>query len=680
MPPTDCPSLDLLESYRSGLIDAALLESISDHIAKCPACETRLENSASRPNGLAPPRSRAPAEPAFAVAVARILEFPREAAPLGPGCRLRDYTLLETIGEGGMGTVYKARHERLDRIVAVKVIRSCLSGTTTALARFEREMKAVGRVKDDRIVQALDAGEADGVAYLAMEYVEGRNLSALVKEHGPLPKAQAFDIIRQAAGGLAHAHSVGLVHRDLKPGNLMLMPDGRVKILDLGLAAIGDDMPPSDKTGAETVAGLGELTQTGRAVGTLHYMAPEQKSNAHSADARADIYGLGATLWYLLTGTPPQPGPRPPQLSDAIWQKLLAENPNDRFRLAEEVAAALSGRSPRRFQTTAIAAGVLVTAAAIGLLMRDPAVEPGQSITSAVPPANHGPSPGHLGMNDSDARAFQQQWADQLQQPVLRGGPNGHRMALIGPGVVPLGPACDATITRPYELAATETTVGQFAAFVQATGYRTTAETNSEGGNYFDPNAPSGKKFKTGPQYTWRTPGYGAVESDQPVTQVSWADANAYCEWLTKSSGRVCRLPTEAEWLWAYRAGDAGDPSGAWARKPANASGNPYWIRSTVVPPLKPQPVSRRPANAWGLHDMIGNVFELCSDEYDEVPTQSVTDYCCRGTQHRFAVIHGHCYYSVVSDLQNSRGREATCREAVGFRVLIEIDSAQIGK
>ena len=277
-----------------------------------------------------------------------------------------EYTVLDQIGEGGMGVVLKAQHRRMDRLVAIKVLSSAAMKQAGAVERFQREVKAAARLEHPNIVTAHDAGEHEGVHYLAMQYVDGKDLATLVKDHGPLEVRQAVEYILQAAGGLQYAHEQGIVHRDIKPGNLLLDKRGTVKILDMGLARI---------TGAEAALGGAErLTTTGQVMGTCDYMAPEQSLDTHQADARADIYSLGCTLFRLLTGNPPYKGetfaklflmhleapipslcearPEVPEALDAICHRMLAKKPEDRYQsMAEVVAeleallAVLSGRS-----------------------------------------------------------------------------------------------------------------------------------------------------------------------------------------------------------------------------------------------------------------------------------------------------------------------------------------------
>ena len=213
---------------------------------------------------------------------------------VGTGSQLGPYQLLDKLGEGGMGAVYKARHTKLDRLVALKVLPPHVLSRPDALSRFEREMKAVGKLQHPNVVQALDAGDFGGVHYLSMEYVEGQDLLELVKAKGPMSVVNACQAVRQAALGLAAAHKLGLVHRDIKPSNLFVTKEtGQIKILDMGLALLSQEEAQA------------ALTSTGQCFGTPDYMAPEQWEDAHTCDARADLYALGCTLFTLLVGRAP---------------------------------------------------------------------------------------------------------------------------------------------------------------------------------------------------------------------------------------------------------------------------------------------------------------------------------------------------------------------------------------
>lgn len=267
--------------------------------------------------------------------------------------KLGDYRILSRIGSGGMGTVYKALHERMGRTVALKVLRPEIQRDPALLKRFDREVRVAARLSHPNIVAALDAREQDGLHFLITEFIEGVDLDALVRRDGPLSVRDAVECILQAARGLDYAHRQGVVHRDIKPANLLRDNGDVVKVLDMGLARLDTSQDSA----------ISELTQTGMVMGTAAYMAPEQARDTSRADARSDIYSLGCTLYFLLNGRSmfaggsmidtlmshvSQPAPSLLQNShsiqsevDGIYRRMVAKNPDDRFQTAAELVTEL---------------------------------------------------------------------------------------------------------------------------------------------------------------------------------------------------------------------------------------------------------------------------------------------------------------------------------------------------
>lgn len=238
-----------------------------------------------------------------------------ESVPLVIG----DYVVQDMIGRGGMGVVLKGRHQRMRRTVAIKFLLQSMDPSRSIQQRFEREVQAAAQLDHPNIVTAYDAGvHDDGSYYLVMQYVEGQDLSTLVKNSGPLPVSLALHLILQAAEGLAYAHEHGIVHRDVKPGNILLDHQGVVRVLDMGLARIRPTPGEHDEDGGAHA----DLTSPGNVMGTINYMAPEQALDARTADQRSDIYGLGCTLYFLLTGNPPYQ-------RDTIMLRLLAHREDE---------------------------------------------------------------------------------------------------------------------------------------------------------------------------------------------------------------------------------------------------------------------------------------------------------------------------------------------------------------
>ncbi|HIQ20257.1 MAG TPA: serine/threonine protein kinase [Planctomycetes bacterium] len=285
------------------------------------------------------------------------------------GLVLGEYTLLDRIGSGGMGEVFRARHRTMERVVAIKALRRGASDSPSLMKRFQREVRAAGRLMHPNIVTALDASHQDGIWYLVMEYVDGQDLAELVRRRGPLAVEEAVDYVCQVARGLHYAHTQGIVHRDIKPRNLLVDKSGTVKILDMGLARISAEATSRPEE---------ELTASEKVLGTFDYLAPEQAEDARMVDRRADIYSLGCTLYHLLVGKPPykrssalktvlahreapipsicQARPDLPPALDAVFRKMVAKRPEDRYQDMGQVEMELQRAVGRREEPQTVTA------------------------------------------------------------------------------------------------------------------------------------------------------------------------------------------------------------------------------------------------------------------------------------------------------------------------------------
>lgn len=376
MPPaqTQHPADGRLAEFAQGRLEGAEFAAIESHLGACDACCERIARQ---------PENTLLALARQAVTIGMLAPEPGQSldgelpAPLANHPR---YRLLEQIGAGGMGTVYKAEHRLMNRLVAVKMIHPRLLAHPQAVERFEREVRVAAKLAHPNIVVSHDAERADDRHFLVMEFVEGESLAEWVGKRGPVSVRQACEWMQQAALGLQHAHEQGMAHRDIKPHNLMVAKDGQIKILDFGLSRLVDDQPLPPSAGLPNGKLPASATRSDMVLGTPDYIAPEQIGGSRTADIRADIYSLGCTFYFALTGRAPfadrsladkfvahQKSPLPlisasrsdsPRRLDEIVARMTAKRPADRYARPADVAADLAALLAAPQQIAPVAAGV----------------------------------------------------------------------------------------------------------------------------------------------------------------------------------------------------------------------------------------------------------------------------------------------------------------------------------
>jgi formylglycine-generating enzyme required for sulfatase activity len=634
---TKCPTPQEIQKFVAGDRDGQEAAVIASHLQECPVCQQAVAALSTRQRDNTP-KAEAPSTVNNEFGVANFLRRLTEDTPAPsestsaptPVQSFGRYQLVRQLGSGGMGSVWLAHDRELDRSVAIKVPRLD-PFDTTGRERFRQEGRAAARLEHPNIARVYEVGEVEGTPYLAMEYVPGQTLAEKLSAK-PVSVQEAVRLAIAIARGLQCAHTAGVIHRDLKPANILLHQSPHdssnsaslePKITDFGLARRLDD-----PTG---------LTHTGAVLGTPAYMSPEQADgNWDSVGPASDQFSLGVVLYEMLTGqrpykvhlgelnkrafqTPPMPPsrvrPSAAPMPDAIVCRTLAKEPAERFpsvgQLADELESWLNTPQPTKRRRLAMVAGValavIVLATTLTLLLFGKRTD------------TKNPAPDSIGME------FVRIEPGSFVMGARFGGWDNER------------PTHEVEITRPFYLARTEVTVGQFKRFVAETGYKTVAEYPEYAGSGFDPERQTvvtlwslklsflNPGFRVDTKFTWRNPGFAQTD-DHPVVLVSWEDAKAFCEWLSRVEGRHFRLPTEAEWEYACRAGTTtrywwgDDEDGAEGK--ANIADQSLvskfpevtWARTWNDGFPFTAPVGSFALNAWGLSDISGNAAEWCED------------------------------------------------------------------
>lgn len=692
------PEATRLEAFARGELELPEIDAVQQHLADCQTCCDALD-SVPDDNLLALVRQTGTEVDADETMV--VLQEPTDdAAPTSGQSGIADlptelaghsrYRVLELIGRGGMGDVYKAEHRMMQRTVALKVIKRELTQNPQAVERFEREVRAAASLTHGNIVAAYDAERANDSHFLAMEYVEGTDLAAVVRRRGQISAADACDYICQAANGLQHAHEQGMVHRDIKPHNLMLTAEGVVKILDFGLASLTE----SPFHAGETVVQKSDLTAVGTIMGTPDYISPEQATDARAADIRSDIYSLGATLFFLLAGRAPFDegtvveklkshaeldaerideirADVPTEVADII-RRAMSKHRSDRFQTPSQLASALepfaekrqSDKSAKRttgwsrlvmvallliFATPAVVLYVATNKGTLFINAHDEnvdvvirkngkEVEIVDNLTGSrilrLPSGNYEIAlKGQQNDLTLDRDSFelkrgsktivtvrrqeQRQASDSTTtrtSPPELPTPKNAVTNSVGIRLIPIA-AGEFTMGSPPSEKERDRQEEQHTVKITAPFYMGMCEVTQQ--EYYRVMASNPNGFSASAKSKDRIQKQDA--SRFPIESVSWEDAAEFCRRLSerkseRDSGRVYRLPTEAEWEYACRAETktaffVGTKLDGATSNINDASAAPALQRPTHVGSYRP--------NAFGLYDMQGNVREWCGDWYE---------------------------------------------------------------
>jgi serine/threonine-protein kinase len=548
------------------------------------------------------------------------------------------YEVQSLLGLGGMGAVFRARHTFINNDVAVKVIHPNLAKNDEIAERFLREARAAAVIDHPNAVKVTDFGRSGDMLYLVMEYIQGYNLTNLIRKKGHLKPGSAANIMSQICAALDDAHAKHIIHRDLKPDNIMIKVDRNkhiVKVFDFGIAKMVIEGKQDNS-----------ITRAGTIVGTLSYMSPEQCKGDNVIDLRSDVYSLGVVAFEMLTGALPFSAPTPtalavkhiveqppslrtivPEISESVDKVVLRamqKDPDARFSSAGEFAQELTNAAfsdgeadfdsefpqfagPSTGDYNKPKTSIMVPSTTLSAAK----IKTGEQ---SAPPAAKNRLPlyiglavalfaaiglaGFLGLRKMNERLP----APPGSQESVADAPD---MVLIKGGYLKMGSFDGYENEQPvhqvliddFYMDKTLVTNSQFEKFVNATHYRTDAEKAQE-------------------EYDWRT--YATSERmDHPVVNISWNDANEYAKWAKK------RLPTEAEWEYAARGGMVekkypwGDDTPQQKQAAFGHSDDAGSIL-TGESSLPTEPVKSHDPNGYGLYNMAGNVWEWCQDWYDK--------------------------------------------------------------
>ena len=581
-----------------------------------------------------------------------------------------DYDPKRRLVGGGMSDVFLAEVVKDSRPVVIKT--AAASADEQTCQRLIKEHRLLLSIDHPNVAKVVDCGCQDGRPFLVLEYIDGESLRERMQPGQPLPWHEATSILQQLSDALAALHAKDILHRDVKPENVLIDHDGHVKLIDLSVAT---ELPE-----------LGALTSHDQFLGTVDYMAPEQRHRI-GIDARTDQYSLAAVAFEMLTGQCAlgqfrRPSDLNPDLDAAVDEVLLQaleRDPDDRFDSVESFTAALlaTGAEPRdhALPKSAIYAAALMVVI-IACLFASFSLR--QTVT-----------------NQPNAETLQ---TAMVSPPVSQSGLQvmsnslGMKFALVPAGTFQMGSSPDelreqfgadlllpmlgetpqhtVTLSQPFWMGMHEVTVGQFRVFIEQTGYQTTSE------------KWIAERGRSDVQPIWNDPVRYPSRDNLPVCAVSWEDAVQFCQWLSEREHVTYRLPTEAEWEYACRAGG----SGPWCCEASEL--NEFAVFSELWK-QGPRTIGSRRPNRWGLHDMHGNLWEWCQDYYrvDFYETSPAVDPVCRQRpdEAEYRVLRGGGYKAASRAVRSTMRRRHDNHEArldrghaIGFRVVRDASSERI--